>query len=149
MTILWLQYNVKNPSQTPPPSPDTSPIENLRHILDMQAWEKKFSDNCNIKQDLKKVWLKDSSETRHKLTESKPKRLYSVIEAKGIATYKYGFLLLNFYYNFYCNFLTITILRKLLRKDSWKSGVKRVQKLNKSMPRRLFSVIKAKGHAVY
>ncbi|KAL9706439.1 hypothetical protein quinque_009957 [Culex quinquefasciatus] len=79
----WLLYNVKSTLPHPPQSPDLNPIENLWDHLDRKVREHKIRNKEHLKRILKQEWDQIPPEVTQKLAFSMPKRLQSVVAAKG------------------------------------------------------------------
>lgn len=84
---LWLLYNCPKVIETPPQSPDLNPIEHLWEHLERQI---RANHKIKSKKDLREVliqeWNNIPASITQKLVNSIPKRLQSVIKAKGNPT---------------------------------------------------------------
>ncbi|GBN52490.1 Transposable element Tcb1 transposase [Araneus ventricosus] len=75
---LWLPYNCPKVIKTPPYSPDLTPIENVWLELEKRTRKHDISSKEQLKAVLTEEWTK--------MVESMPKRIKSVISAKGYPT---------------------------------------------------------------
>lgn len=71
------------PLEWPPQSPDLNPIENLWAILDNRVEKTGVSNKQTYVAALEKAWNELDPQHLRNLVESMPKRLQSIIEAKG------------------------------------------------------------------
>ncbi|GBO14001.1 hypothetical protein AVEN_131379-1 [Araneus ventricosus] len=83
---LWLLYNCRKVIKTPPYSPDLNPIENVWHELEKRTRKHDISSKEQLKAVLTEEWNKTEHSYTKKLVESMPKRIKSVISAKGYPT---------------------------------------------------------------
>lgn len=83
---LWLIYNCPKVIETPAQSPDLNVIEHVSQILENRIRQHTITSKEHLKQVLVTEWQKIESEEIKKLVKSMPKRLQSVIAAKGKAT---------------------------------------------------------------
>lgn len=67
----------------PPQSPDLNPIENLWSILDQNVDKGDVTNRDKLFEALEKAWMNINPQHIRNLVESMPRRLQSVIEAKG------------------------------------------------------------------
>ena len=86
VTREWLLYNCPKVMETPPQSPDCNPIENLWDYLDRRIREGPITSISHLKERLQEEWLKIPSSYTQNLVSSMPRRLKSVIQAKGLHT---------------------------------------------------------------
>ncbi|GBN88834.1 Transposable element Tcb1 transposase [Araneus ventricosus] len=86
---LGLLYNCRKVNKTPPYSPDLNPIENVWHELEKRTRNHDISSKEQLKAVLTDEWNKiehSYTHTQKKIVESMPKRIKSVISAKGYPT---------------------------------------------------------------
>ena len=69
----------------PAGSPDLNPIENIWALMALKVYENGRQLDCvyDLKEELKKAWIEIQGKVLHNLVLSVPRRLVSVIEARG------------------------------------------------------------------
>ncbi|GFX85428.1 transposable element Tcb2 transposase [Trichonephila clavipes] len=82
----WLLYHCRNQLNTPPQSPDLNVIENLWSHLERSVQKHQITSKEQLKSVLQEEWLNIAPETTRHLVELMPRRLETVISAKGYAT---------------------------------------------------------------
>lgn len=81
--LKWFKDNQIKILDWPPQSPDLSPIEHLWTVLKTKVAQSKCSSKELLKEKIRTEWNELSSETCKKLVDSMPRRIESVIRAKG------------------------------------------------------------------
>lgn len=83
-TKMWLLYNCPHVIETPPQSPDLSPIEHLWEHLDRKVRiNQTVSNKSTLMNAISTEWERIDPDVTMKLVESMPRRLEAVIKAKG------------------------------------------------------------------
>ena len=86
----WLFYNIPKQLYSSPQSPDINPIENLWDELDQRDRKNKISNKEYLKRALLEEWNEISADVTQNLVSSMPRRIQSILNAKGGPT-KYNF----------------------------------------------------------
>ncbi|GBM36193.1 Transposable element Tc1 transposase [Araneus ventricosus] len=83
---LWCLYNFLQILKTPPQSPDLNPIERIWRELGVRVRKHDIKTKSELKTVMTDEWMNIDAEITKKLVKSIPKRLKTVVDAKGYPT---------------------------------------------------------------
>ena len=88
-SLAWFKSKKIKCLEWPPSSPDLNPIENIWALIDKELAKINIWSVDQLKQEIKRIWFSLDKILCKTLVTSLPRRIKSVLKAKGKSSCKY------------------------------------------------------------